>query len=158
MLALRATLIPLAAPAGLILALGLWLVFGRHPQSLDDIAGLDARLAAARPVVAGRSMALDALAARALATPVFALTTGPGAVADIPVTLSGIALTRTRRAVLVSIGGKPADWLALGATRDGVTLMAVTGAGATVDTPTGFKTLSFSDNTAGGGPVSPAVK
>ncbi len=158
MLDLRASVVPLAAPAGLALALGLWLLIGRDPPAIAAVAGLETRLAAARPVATSRASAVDALTVRALGSPVFALTTGPAAVADIPVTMTGIALTRTRKAALISVGAKPADWLDLGATRDGVTLMSVTVAGATVDTPTGFKALTLNGGGVGPASAPPPVK
>jgi len=158
LLDLRTTVVPLAVPAGLVLALGFWLALGRNPQALKDMDSLEARLAAARPTSTSRASVVDALTVRVLASPVFALTTGPGAVADIPVSMTGIAVTRMRKAALVSIGAKPADWLVQGATRDGVTLMSVTVAGATVDTPTGFKALSLSDSAAGPASASPLAK
>jgi hypothetical protein len=115
------------------------------------MADLAARLDNARPIVNRAAANADAIAAaRALSSPVFALTTGPSAVSDTPVALTGIAVTGTRKAALISIGGKPADWLDLGATRDGVTVMAINAAGVTVDTATGFKTVGLSS-----GPASP---
>jgi len=146
---IRASLAPLAAPAGLVLAFGLWLALGGHSPADDQMAGVGARLDNVRPVVNRAAANADvAAAARALASPVFALTTGPGAVPDTPVALTGIAVTGTRKAALISIGGKPADWLDLGATRDGVTVMTINAAGVTVDTATGFKTVGLSSGPA----------
>lgn len=117
---------------------------------------LEARLAAARPAAVRRDVGPDASLDRALASPVFAMTTGPGAVTEIPVALSGLAVTKTRKAALISIGGKPADWLDVGATRDGVTIVAVSGAGATIDTQTGFRSIGLLS--VAPGPVGPVAK
>jgi hypothetical protein len=62
--------------------------------------------------------------------------------------------------VLISINGKPADWLDLGATRDGVTVVNIKPTTVTLDTATGFRDVTI----AQGGPepaaqpVSPASR
>ena len=140
----RSPLILGAAPLGLALAAICWLLFGAHASALTRLDDLNTRLGAAKPagglhvLVSGADPALPALA-----TPLFALSTGPGAAADVAVRLDGLAITPSRRAALISIGGKPADWLEVGATRDGVTLMEVHATKVTLDTAVGFKDIDL---------------
>lgn len=139
MLDIRSPLIWAAAPAGLALAAAGWLLVGpgligprldaQSPPAADWPAGeLQARSAA------------DAVSV-ALANPIFLLTTGPGAVKDPSLSLTGLARSPAHTAALISIDGKPASWLALGETRDGVTLQEVESSAVVVDTLTGFKTV-----------------
>lgn len=145
-----------AGPAGLALAAAAWFILGGGNGMSADLDRLELRLAAAKPPAQHAFAAADSVA-RAAATPLFGLTTGPGAVADISVALQGLAVTPTRKAALVSIGGKPSDWLDLGATRDGVTLMTVQSNKITVDTATGFKDVGLWDQSANtSGPPSPS--
>ncbi|MDR3511013.1 MAG: hypothetical protein P4L73_05225 [Caulobacteraceae bacterium] len=151
MLDLRSPLILGAAPAGLALAALAWFVV--RAGSGADLDNLDARLAQIKsPAVRGLVVQADPSAALA-ATPLFALTTGPGAAQDVTVQLQGLAITPRRKAALVAIGGKPADWLDLGATRDGVTLMAIRANQIEVDTAIAFKTVGLWDagSASGGG-------
>ena len=46
-----------------------------------------------------------------LVHPLFALTTGPGAIPDVVVRLDGLSRSSTRSAALLSINGGPAEWL-----------------------------------------------
>lgn len=87
-----------------------------------------------------------------LGTPLFNLTKGAGAVTDSAVRLDGLSILPAGKAVLISIDGKPADWLELGATRDGVTLLDVKGSKAFLDTPVGFKEIGLAS-----GPVTTAA-
>ncbi len=139
----RSPLILGAVPLGLALAAIVWLLLGAHASALTKLDDLNARLAVTRSVgglhvvVAGADPAQPALA-----TPLFALSTAPGA-ADVAVRLDGLAITPGHRAALISIGGKPADWLEVGATRDGVTLMEAHPTKVTLDTAAGFKDVDL---------------
>ena len=140
----RSPLILGAGPIGLVLASIAWLLFGAHASALARLDDLTGRLTAANVTAGQNGMAVVADPVQpVLATPLFALASGTGAAADIAVRLDGIAITGARRAALVSIGGKPADWLEAGATRDGVTLMEVQATKVTLDTAAGFKDVTL---------------
>jgi hypothetical protein len=142
--------VTLAAPViGMAVAAAAWLVLGGAAVPSDQLDSLEARLSAGsqspRPV---DDSAL--LAARLAATPVFALTSGPGAVADVSIGLQGLSITPQRQAALISINGGAPAWLELGASRDGVTLMSVQPTKVTVDTAVGFKDVGLWDAQQGG--------
>lgn len=141
----------MSVAAGLILAGIFWLIFGVHTTALGALNRMDQRLAAL-PAVTSRSLAEEGIASRILAAPLFALTTGPGAVTEATIHLEGLVITPALKAVLVSIDGKTPDWLTLGASRDGVTLIDVQGSKATFDTATGFKDVGLGDAGPGSGP------
>ena len=145
MLDLRAPLIPLSAALGVVIASMVWLLFAGHSRVLADLGAMEQQLAAPQPAISRASIAQDDAAGRILAAPLFALTTGPGAVTDVAVRLDGVAMTPTRRAALVSIDGKPAQWMTVGQALDGVTLMEVQSAKVSVDTATGFKDVGLWD-------------
>jgi hypothetical protein len=137
-----------AAPAGLAFTALAWLVFRGGGMVVGPLDGLQARLAADRPAPARTTIAPVEAAARAIASPLFALTTGPGAVSDVSVRLDGLAISPRGQSALLSIGGKPADWLALGASRDGVTLMEVHASKVILDTAIGFKEVTLGQSSA----------
>lgn len=67
---------------------------------------------------------------------------------DVSLRLDGVSILPGRKAALLSINGQPADWIELGDSRQGVTLVDVRGARATVDTDGGSKEVSLGE----GGP------
>jgi hypothetical protein len=150
-----------SAPAGLALAALFWLAL--HGLVLEPIvAKQEAALVASRPMqndpVASPDLAPEI--GRIVASPIFALTTGPGAVTEPQIQLQGVAITPKSRAALLVVDGKPANWYELGATRDGITVMEIGPSKVNVDTVTGFKQVGLSDKPAvpppnGGSPVRP---
>lgn len=84
------------------------------------------------------------------ANPIFALTTGPGAVPEPSVRLDGISRSRSRVAALLSVNEKPPEWLTVGERRDGVTLQEVHGARVIVETVYGPQEVPL------GGRIGPA--
>jgi len=133
-------------PAGLALGLAVWLVVGRGVTE-DAIQILRARLNA-MPTGTHASPGSDADAiAQAVAKPLFALTTGPGAVAEVAIRLEGVARSPGRIAALLSIGGKPAQWVAQGEMSEGVVLQDVTGSKVIVDTPLGLREVKLGEST-----------
>lgn len=141
-----------AAPVGVVVGSAVWLVAPSQAAS-EKVAHLNSRVVSiASPQ---RVRTPDALAAANLPTtpPLFALTTGPGAVADVALKLEGLARAPGHVAALLAINGGTADWLQLGDTRDGVTLEDVAADRVTVDTPTGMKDVLLGDTTA---PLQPA--
>ncbi len=149
MLDLRAPLVPLSAALGVVIASLVWLILAGHSRVLTDLAAMEQRLAAPQLVLARASVMQDDATGRILAAPLFALTTGPGAVSDVVVRLDGVAITPTRKAALVSVNGKPAQWMTIGQARDGVTLVEVQSAKVSLDTATGFKDVGLWDAASG---------
>jgi len=145
----RSPLMAWAAPAGLVLAALAWLVL--HGLVFEPtVAGLEKGFAASRPVSADRVQVndLSPLISRIAAAPIFALTTGPGAVTETQVQLEGLAITPKSKAALLVVDGKAATWYDLGASRDGITVMEIGASRVTVDTATGFKEVGLFDKPA----------
>jgi hypothetical protein len=158
---LRSPLILGAPAAGLLVGALFWLLFAHGAAASARIADMAARAEALNaPDAASSSANAGSLAA---SSPIFALTTGPGAVHDIEVLLTGIARTPTHNAALVSINGKAAEWIDQGQTKDDVTLNEVDVDKIIVDTPTGAKDVLLGQKPAtsqgvppaSGGPVGP---
>lgn len=120
-----------------------WLVSGQDAASLARVESVQARLAAIRPVVPHSEARNETSVQQLRSNPIFALTTGPGAVSEPYVRLEGISVTRRRAAALLSIGSDPADWLRVGESRHGVTLQQVAGSRVILETPLGVKELGL---------------
>lgn len=143
MLDRRASVMAVVPPAGLALGLALWLVFGRA-STADAVEALQARLNALPLNTAGAAAGVGSIG-EAIAKPLFALTTGPGAVAEIPVRLQGIARSPYRRAALLAIAGQPAAWVEEGTSVNGVILQEVSGAKVVIDTPLGLREVKLGE-------------
>jgi len=134
----------IAIPAGLLVGLIGWLLAGGASARAKQVAPVEAELVAldvrVPPFTAG-SGGPDL--ARLVDAPLFALTTGPKAVHDPAVRLEGLSLSRNRRAALIAIDDKPADWLSVGETRDGVVLRAVSPDGVVVETIIGEREVAL---------------
>jgi hypothetical protein len=152
MLDQRAVLIAAIPAAGLVLGLGLWLAFGREAFAArtDD---LEARLSSISP--AGAAGQANSFVAASLTRPIFALTTGPGAVAEPTLRLDGISRTPSRKAALISINGKPPQWLEVGATVEDVAVLSLSGGGAEVETLIGGRHLKIGQTS--GPPAAPST-
>jgi hypothetical protein len=149
----RALIIAASLPLGWAIGSGVWLLAAPAPGG-DQLSVLSDRLVAIRirhPVAPGRS---DVLVAQAISAPLFALTTGPAAVAEILLKLEGLVRTPGRVAALLSINGGPSDWLELGQTRDGVTLQDVASSRVVVDTAMGLREVALGAPSA---PTDPAL-
>jgi hypothetical protein len=144
LLDIRSPLIAWAAPAGLAVAAVAW--FAGHGLFYQrDVSDLEARASAGRRAPR-MAVVMDTTGAveRISAAPLFALTSGPGAVTDPPIELQGLAITPGGRSALLAISGKPAEWYELGQTRDGITVMEIKPTAVTVDTAIGFKEIGLS--------------
>lgn len=153
------SLVAWAAPAGIGAGLAAWLLAGGLSANLAKMEGVEAQLASIKaPVARGRQS--DVATAELLAAPLFALTTGPGAVREPSMRLDGISisLSHRRTAALVSIDGKTSLWMSIGETQDGVTLQAVTGSTATFETAVGAKTLNLGEQSAASAPSPTAAQ
>jgi hypothetical protein len=84
------------------------------------------------------------------APPLFPVLSGPHAAPEVSLRLDGVARTPGRAAALLSINGASATWLQLGEDQEGVTLLAVGGASATVDTARGQKLIKLGDGPSPG--------
>jgi hypothetical protein len=147
-LLVRASPFLIAVPAGLLAgALG-WMVLGAHASGAPyRLAAFEARLSAIE-ARAPRPGAPQADAAPAAAGhPLFSV--GGAALADAVVRLDGLALTPRRSAALISINGKPAQWLERGSTIEGVTLQEVRSDKIVIDTATGPREVSLADKPGG---------
>ena len=140
-----------ALPIGLATGLGAWLLAGGASARFDTLDGVQARLMSLKAPIVRRGGG-EASSADLLTTPIFALTTGPGAVREPSIRLDGISLSRRRAAALVSIDGKPATWLSAGETADGVTLQEVGASAATFETALGAKMLNLGEQSAASAP------
>ena len=148
---LRVNLLGWALPLGLATGLAAWLLAGGASANLDRIDGIELHLSNLRAPAAHR-VGSEVIAADLLTTPLFALTTGPGAVREPSIRLDGLSRSKRRSAALVSVDGKPSIWLTTGETTDGVTLQDVTASGATFETALGVKTLNLGEQSAASAP------
>ena len=147
----RLTVIAWAVPAGLAAGLAAWMAAGGATAGLSRLDAVESRFVALKtPATARLPGAISG--AELLSSPLFALTTGPGAVREPSIRLDGLALTGRRTAALVSIDGKPSIWLLPGETSEGVTLQGLTGSGATFETTVGSKTLTLGQQSAESAP------
>ncbi len=131
---------------GLLLAGAAFLLVGGRSQA-EAVAPLEARIAAA-PV---RAKAAPALAAgpRLAALSLFPAVSGPATAApETVLRLEGVARSPVRTAALVSIDGAPAEWLSVGDRLGAVTLRAVSGSGATFETPRGERHVPLGEASA----------
>lgn len=141
MLDRRASMIAAMPPAGLALGLALWFVLGRA-NTAEAVEVLQGRLNAL-PLNARNTPAGASRVAGAIAKPLFALTTGPGAVAEVSIRLEGVARSPNRRAGLLSIAGQPPAWVEEGDAVNGIILQEVLGAKVVVDTPLGLREVKL---------------
>ena len=142
----------LAAPlVGLVAGALVWLVFSHGAAASARIGDLQTRAAAIQPPPAP---AVSASGGFAAANPIFAMTTGPKAIADTVIVLTGIQRTPVHTAALLSINGKAPQWIELGQTKDDVTLDEVDAEKVVVDTPIGQKDIRLGDHPAASPPGS----
>ena len=146
-----------ALPAGAVLGALLWMLFGAPSRALADLQADADRLAAAG-LGAPRQVSLDRPVAQSAAQPLFALTTGPGAVADVTVTLEGLARSPRAASALIAINGGVSAWLDLGKTRDGVTLMEVLPSRVVLLTPLGRKEVALGETPPASGAAGPPAQ
>jgi len=137
----------LAAPlAGLVVGAVVWLAFAHGAAAFARVDALHTRALAIEPPAGPPPSSSGTFAAD---NPIFALTTGPKAVAEAVVVLTGVQRTPVHSAALLSINGKAPEWIELGQTKDDVTLSDVQADKAVVDTPTGLKEVRLGDRPSG---------
>lgn len=147
----RIELIGLAIPLGLVTGLSAWLLADGVSARASALEATHARLTALRAPAAGRPSGSGGLGL--IGAPLFALTTGPGAVREPAIRLDGVSITRRRTAALVSIDARPSEWLEVGETRDGVSLQSLTSSSATFETALGVKSLGLGQQSAASAPL-----
>lgn len=140
-----------ALPVGLATGLAGWLLAGGASAGSDKLDGIEAQLIGLRAPIVRRTGG-EVSGSDLLSAPLFALTTGPGAIREPAIRLDGVSVSRRRVAALVSVDGKPAAWLAVGETRDGVTVQAVTASSASFETALGAKSLNLGEQSAASSP------
>lgn len=154
---LRLTLLGGAVPLGLATGLAAWLLASGVSTATEPLDAAQLKIAALRAPQGSSGRAGYARAADLISAPIFALTTGPGALREPAIRLDGISISARRIAALVSIDGKPADWLRVGEARDGVTLAALTSGQATFETELGAKQLGLGEQSASSAPLPTAA-
>jgi len=134
-------------PAGLLMGVAVWMLAGRGGASSEALqSAADALQAMHPPPNVKSSTAL----APSFAAPLFAPPEPGAASTEISVALQGLTRSARRQAALLAIGGRPADWLSVGETRDAVTLESVRANSVTISTPAGSREISF-------GPAAPVA-
>jgi hypothetical protein len=153
---LRLNLIIAAAAIGVGTGVAAWFAAGGAAAHADRIAPVAETLQDAHSL-SFRDRAPAQLDLAGLATaPLFPLSVGPGAVQDALVRLDGISIVPRRSAALISIDGKPAEWLVAGDTRDGVTVAEVQRSAVRVDTVLGVRRIELGDPPAA--PAAPPIE
>ncbi|EGF92859.1 hypothetical protein ABI_12970 [Asticcacaulis biprosthecium C19] len=138
-----------AAAAG---AAGLLLTVFADPTA-GDLRRLDGVATTAKSAVRLTVPAQAALMAPDMAQrPIFAMTTGNGALAEKTLQLVGIAISPGRKAALVSVDGAAPVWFVAGQPGGDVRLIDVDGRRARLDTPLGERMVGLND-----APPTPAV-
>lgn len=148
---LRLVLILAGVPAGLLAGLLAWMAAGGSSAGEATLASVESQLMGLRSPPPERVAGVLGVAELA-STPIFPMTVGPGAVIQPSLRLDGVAVTPRHSAALLAIDGKPAQWIALGDSREGVTVSAVSGSKAVVDTIVGDVVVELG-RTAGGAPA-----
>ena len=137
-----------ARPLGLAVGLAYWLTAGGASANADRLEPLAAQVnslpGAQRTGAESRSLDVADLQG----APIFALTVGPSAVKEPSILLQGVSVSARRTAALISVDGRPAEWMAVGETRDGVTLQQVRGSRIVVDTLLGSKDVALGEQSA----------
>jgi hypothetical protein len=125
---------------GLGLGAGMILLCADALSASSELSDLEQQ-AGGRPI-AVKAVHSDTDLAMLTAHPLFALTMGAGATPEVTVRLDGVAIALGRRAALVAVGPKSAQWLTVGQAVDEVKLLEVHPDGVVVDTPTGIRKLT----------------
>ena len=149
MLNLRAPIVLVAAPAGVVLASLAWFATDGPGTAIRPLDRLDARLSVSRSETPRTILDAGHSLSEAIAAPLFVLSAGPGAATDPSVRLDGIAISPRSSMALLSVNGQPSSWTALGASRDGFTLTEVHPDRVVIDTPVAFKEITLWSTSGG---------
>ncbi len=133
--------------AGIVTGATAWLLLGAGAAASGRLEATRTELQATQRTASRRSS--DATALSILAGhPLFALTNGPGAVAEPVVRMSGLACWPGRKAALLSVDGAAEQWILVGQAAGQVTLIDVLPTRAVVETPFGRKDVGLSSPAA----------
>lgn len=128
------------------MGLVIWALSGGPQPMHAALAGVEDGLAAAQ--LSPRAAKLVVVTRDASAPGLFAVGSAP--LSDVSLSVEGIALRPGRAAALVSINGKPAEWVERGATRDGITLQSVLPSRVVFDTALGAKSVGLGEHPSPG--------
>lgn len=131
-----------ALPAGIVLGALTWLIAGRGGDQVEALEPLTTQLHSmtlARPRPSGASP----VAIAGVSPPLFGRLNGEVEPPEPTLVLQGVVRTARRQGALIAINGKPADWLSIGETRDGITLQEVNARGAVISFEGGVREISF---------------
>lgn len=135
----RSPLIWAAPIVGLALAAIFWLTLGGSARLLSPIDDLERTLASLpAPLRVAGGLGADATAA--IARPLFAPNLG-----RISLRVDGLSRSPGRAAALISVNGGAAQWVTLGSTVSGVTLVMVSDRRITVDSATGRRDIRLGE-------------
>lgn len=143
------TLFLAAAPVGLATGLLAWMVAGGAKAGLEKLEPVAAQIGALPVPRANPSSEPYVSIADLVASPIFALSNGPGAMSDPIVRLDGLSVSAKRTAALVSINGAPSEWLRVGDSRSGVTIQQVRVDKVVVDTELGPREVALGQRLGG---------
>jgi len=129
-------------PVGLVLGAFVWLMIGHGGPQVDALEASVVELQKMTPA-SSRRVASAAAGLALQGVPLFGRANSEALGPEPALVLQGLVRTPRRMAALIAINGKPADWLSVGETRDGVTLQDITAHGVTVTSANGAKDISF---------------
>lgn len=134
-----------------------WLIGGGPTTGLDRVQPVADRLNVTQVKSRARDLELTVDTSSLLASPLFPMTTGPGAVREPSVRLDGLAISPGRRAALLSIDGGPAEWFAVGDRRDDVILRSVGRNRVTIETIFGSQDVVIGATLGAAQPTPPSA-
>ncbi len=153
----RSPLILLGPVAGLVLAGAGWMLLGGSSRAVAPIDRIEQQVLAI-PASRLGSVAVRSDVATAIAKPLF-----PEGLGRISIRLDGLSRSPGRTAALFSFNGGATQWVTLGSTVSGVTVVAISGSRASVDTATGRRDIRLGETVGeppaptGAGVTSPAA-
>lgn len=127
-------------PAGLVLGALVWLVADRGNSQIEALDIAVADLQRMTPTSARRP---GATRNGLQGPPLFGQANSEALGPEPTLVLQGIVRTSRRHAALIAINGKPAEWLSVGETRDGITMQDVSTRGVTVSSANGVKEIGL---------------
>ncbi len=143
----RSPVVVVAPFIALFLACVGWLVLGGGARVLTPLDEAEARLAAAPPAPGRTRAGVGPLVGAS--TPLF------GAATNASLRLEGVARTPRRTAALLAAGAAPAQWVSVGTTVGGFTLVGVTATGAVVESVEGRRTVALGETVGGNAAATP---
>lgn len=138
MLELRSPIILAAGPAGLAISALAWLVLGGPNQPAKRLEELGVEFRSLPKVQSQGASSPTSPDASAMPQGLFA-----NSAQEISVSLVGLSRTPKRSAALLSIKSQPAQWMTVGMTKEGVTLVQVLPTRVVIDSLTGRRSIGI---------------